>query len=101
VEDMMYALLDNLPLTLEHLIAYDKYLSKIQLALILTQVLEGLSYLVTEGFKHWSLKSLSILLGFDGAIKIGMFTGMLLITLLTLIPSRVFGGHLHALSGLG
>jgi hypothetical protein len=60
-----------------------------------------LSYLVAEGFEHWSLKSLSILLGFDGAIKIGMFIGMLLITLLTLIPSKVFGGYLYALSGLG
>jgi serine/threonine protein kinase len=101
VEDAMYALSDDLPLTLEHLVACDKYLSEIQLASILTQVLEGLSYLVAEGFEHRSLKSSSILLGFDGAIKIGMFTGMLLITLLTLIPSRVFGGHLHASSGSG
>jgi hypothetical protein len=71
VEDMIYALSEDLPLTLEHLIACDKYPGEIQLALILAQVLKGLSYLVIAGFKHWSLKSLSILLGFDGTIKIG------------------------------
>jgi serine/threonine protein kinase len=76
VGDAMYALSEDLPLTLEHLVVCDKYLSEIQLASILAQVLEGLSYLVVAGFEHRSLKSSSILLGFDGTIKIGSFTGI-------------------------
>ncbi|KAL1983542.1 hypothetical protein VTN96DRAFT_10281 [Rasamsonia emersonii] len=66
----MYVLFEDLPLTLEHLVACDAYPSEIQLASILAQVLSSLSYLTAAGFEHRSLISSNILLGLDGVIQI-------------------------------
>ncbi|KAB8212842.1 hypothetical protein BDV33DRAFT_210788 [Aspergillus novoparasiticus] len=68
---MTYFIVDDLPLTLEHLVACDIFPSELQLASILAQVLNGLSHLLENGFEHQSLTCSNILLGQDGTIQIG------------------------------
>ncbi|KAA8642579.1 uncharacterized protein ATNIH1004_011524 [Aspergillus tanneri] len=66
-EGSLYALVDDLPLTLEHLAGRP---NESQLASIVTQVLDGVSYLSAVGFEHESLTCSNILLGLDGCVKI-------------------------------
>ncbi|CEJ55662.1 hypothetical protein PMG11_01910 [Penicillium brasilianum] len=68
-----YSIFDDLPLTLEHVVACDIFPSELQLASILIQALDGLTHLLECGFEHESLNCSNILLGQDGAIQIGMF----------------------------
>ncbi|KAL5333672.1 hypothetical protein BJX70DRAFT_49240 [Aspergillus crustosus] len=65
---MTYFIVDDLPLTLEHLVACDIFPSEVQLASIL--VLDGLSHLLEKGFEHQSLTCSKILLGQNGVIQI-------------------------------
>ncbi|KAH8695669.1 hypothetical protein BGW36DRAFT_264057, partial [Talaromyces proteolyticus] len=70
-EGSVYALCEDLPITLEDVVACDAFLNEARLAAILKQVLDGVSYLMTEGFEHGSLKCSNILMGLDGTVKIG------------------------------
>ncbi|CEL09502.1 hypothetical protein ASPCAL12637 [Aspergillus calidoustus] len=65
-----YFIVDDLPLTLEHLVACDIFPSELQLASVLAQVLDGLSHLQEKGFEHQCLKCSNILLGQNGVIQI-------------------------------
>lgn len=65
-----YFIVDDLPLTLEHVVACDIFPSELQLASILIQVLDGLAHLLECGFEHASLTCSNILLGQDGVIQI-------------------------------
>lgn len=81
----LFALVDDLPLTLEHLVSLHP--DQHQVASVMHQVrtrkqgvsdsidilqiLNGLNYLVEAGFEHTSLTSSNILLGSDGIVKIG------------------------------
>ncbi|KAI1906768.1 hypothetical protein LOZ65_006831 [Ophidiomyces ophidiicola] len=70
-KDTLYAVVDDLPLTLVQLVACRAYPSESQLASIVAQVLDGLSYLAASGFEHESMTCSNILLGLDGLVKIG------------------------------
>ncbi|CRG91096.1 hypothetical protein PISL3812_08144 [Talaromyces islandicus] len=70
-ESSIFALCEDLPLTLEHLVVCGARLTEIQLSAILSQILDALSYLATEGFEHQSVKSSNVLMGLDGVVKIG------------------------------
>ncbi|QKX63196.1 uncharacterized protein TRUGW13939_10365 [Talaromyces rugulosus] len=70
-ENSLYALCEDLPLTLEHLIVCGARLTEVQLSAILSQILDALSYLAAEGFEHRSVKSSNVLMGLDGVVKIG------------------------------
>ncbi|KAF4765574.1 hypothetical protein HAV15_003281 [Penicillium sp. str.  len=63
-------IVDDLPITLEHLVASDAYPSEVQLASILKQVIDGLSYLIECGYEHSSLKCSTTLMSLDGVVKI-------------------------------
>lgn len=83
-------IVDDLPVSLEHLVASDAYPTEVQLASILKEVslcrfdscknsytnamkvLDGLSYLLKCGYQHSSLNCSTVLMGLDGAVKIGM-----------------------------
>ncbi|KAH2144446.1 hypothetical protein KXV68_005351 [Aspergillus fumigatus] len=67
---MTYFIVDDLPLTLEHLVACDVFPSELQLASILVQVLDGILHLLESGFEHESLTCSNTLLGQDGVIQI-------------------------------
>ncbi|KAJ5643586.1 uncharacterized protein N7484_006093 [Penicillium longicatenatum] len=69
--DSMYALVDDLPLTLGHLVGCRfLYPTETELALMIWQILNGLCYLSQLGFEHQSLSCQNILWGLDGVIKI-------------------------------
>ncbi|OJD11084.1 hypothetical protein AJ78_08069 [Emergomyces pasteurianus Ep9510] len=70
MQDVVYLEVDHLPLTLEHIVACKAYPNERQLAVILTQILNGLSYLIAQHFKHEALNCLNILMGLDGKIQI-------------------------------
>lgn len=64
----LFVLVDDLPLTLEHLVSLRP--EEHQVASVMHQVLNGLHYLLEAGFEHTSLTSSNILLGSDGIVKI-------------------------------
>ncbi|KAJ5643561.1 uncharacterized protein N7484_006068 [Penicillium longicatenatum] len=67
----MYALVDDLPLTLGHLVGCRfLYPTDIELALMVWHILSGLCYLNQLGFEHQSLSCQNILWGLDGVVKI-------------------------------
>ncbi|KAB8069051.1 hypothetical protein BDV29DRAFT_59736 [Aspergillus leporis] len=69
--DSLYTVVDDIPLTLEHLNSSRNLCpTQLQLGSILKQVLDGLSYLVANGFEHRSLTCSNTLLALDGSIKI-------------------------------
>ncbi|EED15813.1 conserved hypothetical protein [Talaromyces stipitatus ATCC 10500] len=70
-KNSLYIICEDLPLTVEHLIVCRAYPTEGQLAVIMRQILEGLSYLVTQGLEHQALKSSNILMNLDGIVKIG------------------------------
>ncbi|CDM29090.1 Protein kinase-like domain [Penicillium roqueforti FM164] len=63
-------IVDDLPISLEHLVASDAYPSEVQLASIVKQVMDGLSYLIECGYEHSSLKCSTTLMSLDGVVKI-------------------------------
>ncbi|KAL2866165.1 uncharacterized protein BJX67DRAFT_388828 [Aspergillus lucknowensis] len=73
----VYARMDDLPLTLEHVVwCGSVYPTHQQLSLIVGQtyrerILDGLSCLVSAGFEHMSLSCSNILLDLAGNVKIG------------------------------
>ncbi|GIJ84942.1 hypothetical protein Asppvi_003797 [Aspergillus pseudoviridinutans] len=67
----VFAVVDNLPLTLEHLVQLcTLYPTEGQLGSIIAQVLSGITYLATVDFEHRALTCKNILLGKDGTVKI-------------------------------
>ncbi|KAJ5216814.1 hypothetical protein N7468_009822 [Penicillium chermesinum] len=70
----MYALVDDLPLTLEQLVGCrTTFPTETELASMIWQILNGLCYLSSKSLKHQCLTSRHILLGLDGVVKIGMY----------------------------
>ncbi|BDD61486.1 hypothetical protein MPDQ_004948 [Monascus purpureus] len=68
--ETVYFRFDDFPVTLEHLVACDAYPTETQLALILSQLLQGLSHLLKCGLAHQSLICSNILLSWSGILKI-------------------------------
>ncbi|KAF4242707.1 hypothetical protein CNMCM8980_000329 [Aspergillus fumigatiaffinis] len=66
--DELFVLVDDLPLTLEHLASLHP--DQHQVASVMFQILNGLHHLVEAGFEHTCLTSSNILLGSDGMVKI-------------------------------
>uniref|UniRef100_A0A093ULR8 Serine/threonine-protein kinase CST20 n=1 Tax=Talaromyces marneffei PM1 TaxID=1077442 RepID=A0A093ULR8_TALMA len=69
-KNSLFIICEDLPLTMEYLIVCRAYPTEAQLAVIMRQILEGLSYLVTQGLEHQALKSSNILMNLDGIVKI-------------------------------
>ncbi|KAF3403916.1 hypothetical protein F1880_010281 [Penicillium rolfsii] len=70
-EGRIYALVHDLPLTLEQLVGCRSlYPTETELASMVWQILDGLCYLNDTGLEHQFLTCRSILLGLDGIIKI-------------------------------
>ncbi|KAK9847395.1 hypothetical protein MYU51_019503 [Penicillium brevicompactum] len=70
-EDLTFFLVDDLPLTLAHVVAFPSvYPSETELGSIICQILDGACYLVLFGLAHQSLACDDILFGIDGIIKI-------------------------------
>ncbi|CAI7616106.1 unnamed protein product [Penicillium palitans] len=70
-EGCMYALVNDLQLTLEQLVGCRSlYPTQAELASMTWQILDGLCYLNETGLEHQSLTCRNILLGLDGVIKI-------------------------------
>ncbi|KAJ5701408.1 hypothetical protein N7488_008956 [Penicillium malachiteum] len=68
----LYILVDDLPLTLEHLVGCRVlYPTEPELASLVWQVLNGIDYLAQSAWEHQSLSCQNILLGLDGIVKIG------------------------------
>ncbi|KAJ5544082.1 hypothetical protein N7494_005361 [Penicillium frequentans] len=69
--DFMFALGDDLPLTLAHIVSCaGLYPTEVQLGSILSQTLDGAWYLATSSLTHQSFSCCKILLGLDGIVKI-------------------------------
>ncbi|KAI2791739.1 hypothetical protein POX_c04616 [Penicillium oxalicum] len=67
----LYALVKDLPLTLQHLVSCPRiYPTELELGSIMSQILAGLHCLSTVGLFHESLSCREILLGLDGMVKI-------------------------------
>ncbi|KAJ5642283.1 hypothetical protein N7490_006283 [Penicillium lividum] len=89
-ESLFHFAVEDLPLSLEHLVASDAYPTEVQLASILKQVsfhtsitlitmifmqvkiMDGLCYLIDCGYQHPCLKCSTALISLDGVVKIGM-----------------------------
>ncbi|KAJ5522390.1 hypothetical protein N7527_006505 [Penicillium freii] len=70
-EDLAFFLVDDLPLTLAHVVAFPSiYPSEAELGSIICQILDGARCLALSGLAHQSLARDDILLGIDGIIKI-------------------------------
>ncbi|KAL4862078.1 hypothetical protein BDV12DRAFT_190663 [Aspergillus spectabilis] len=71
IEGALYAVVDDLPLTLEHLVSLcNIYPTEEQLSIIVKQILSGLSCLASASLEHNALICSNILLGIDGLVKI-------------------------------
>ncbi|KAJ5259340.1 hypothetical protein N7478_012321 [Penicillium angulare] len=68
--DALYTLSEFDPLTLDHIVACKQYPKPNQLASLMAQLLDGLAYLVAQGFRHTSLNCSSVLVGLNGELKI-------------------------------
>ncbi|KAL6229358.1 hypothetical protein BDW75DRAFT_235262 [Aspergillus navahoensis] len=64
----LFALVEYCPLTLEHLVSLSP--DQAMLGAIISQILNGLHYLITAGFEHTSLTCSNILLASNGIIKL-------------------------------
>ncbi|OQE63141.1 hypothetical protein PENNAL_c0250G12113 [Penicillium nalgiovense] len=70
-EDLAFFLVDDLPLTLAHVVAFPSvYPSETELGSIICQILDGACYLSSFGLAHQSLACGDVLFGIDGIIKI-------------------------------
>ncbi|KAJ5443129.1 hypothetical protein N7445_004242 [Penicillium cf. griseofulvum] len=68
--DSLYTLSEFDPLSLDHIVACKAFPDQQQLAAIMSQFLEGLAHLVTQGFRHTALDCSSVLVNLSGEIKI-------------------------------
>ncbi|CDM38392.1 Protein kinase-like domain [Penicillium roqueforti FM164] len=70
-DDLAFFLVDDLPLTLAHVVAVPSvYPSEAELGSIICQILDGARYLALSGLAHQYLACDDILLGIDGILKI-------------------------------
>ncbi|KFZ24055.1 hypothetical protein V502_01467 [Pseudogymnoascus sp. VKM F-4520 (FW-2644)] len=69
-EGAYYAVFEHVPISLAHVAKSPHFLTEVELAAILGQILEGLAHLASNGLEHGSLSCSNILLGTDGDIKI-------------------------------
>ncbi|BDD57627.1 hypothetical protein MAP00_002975 [Monascus purpureus] len=69
-EDSVYMVFDDLPVTLDHVVACDYYPQDTQVLSALAQILSGLSFLHACGYDHQAVICSNILLGMDGTIQI-------------------------------
>ncbi|KFY50096.1 hypothetical protein V495_00351 [Pseudogymnoascus sp. VKM F-4514 (FW-929)] len=69
-EGAYYAVFEHVPISLAHVAKSPPFLTEVELAAILGQILEGLAYLASNGLEHGSLSCSNILLDTDGNIKI-------------------------------
>ncbi|KAK9576870.1 hypothetical protein V6Z93_010318 [Aspergillus fumigatus] len=65
-----YTLSNFNPLTLDHIVACKAFPNQQQLAAIMSQFVEGLSYLMEQNLQHTSLDCSSILMSLEGEIQI-------------------------------
>ncbi|KAL2812034.1 hypothetical protein BJX76DRAFT_351237 [Aspergillus varians] len=68
--DALYTIGKHYPLTLDHLVACKAFPDQKQLAAIMSQFLDGLSYLITQNLQHTSLGCSSTLMNLDGEVQI-------------------------------
>ncbi|EEH47854.2 serine/threonine protein kinase [Paracoccidioides brasiliensis Pb18] len=68
--DLLHVVFEHQPVSLDHLVACRKWPSEIQLASVVAQILNGLSHLAANGLEHRSLSGSSVLVGYDGSVKI-------------------------------
>ncbi|KAJ6112291.1 hypothetical protein N7523_002113 [Penicillium sp. IBT 18751x] len=68
--DALYTLGEFDPLSLDHIVACKAFPEQQQLAAIMSQFLEGLAHLVTQGFHHTALDCSSVLMNLNGEVKI-------------------------------
>ncbi|KAJ5142474.1 uncharacterized protein N7515_001261 [Penicillium bovifimosum] len=68
--DSLYTLSKFDPLTLDHVVACVAFPDQVELAAIMSQILDGLSHLVGQKFYHPYLDCSSILMSLEGEIKI-------------------------------
>ncbi|KAJ5998183.1 hypothetical protein N7522_009843 [Penicillium canescens] len=68
--DALYTLGEFDPLSLDHIVACKAFPDQQQLAAIMSQFLEGLAHLVTQGFHHTALYCSSVLMNLNGEVKI-------------------------------
>ncbi|KAL3439932.1 hypothetical protein BJX65DRAFT_300802 [Aspergillus insuetus] len=66
----LYTLSKHQPLTLDHIVACKAFPDQQQLAAIMSQFLDGLSYLIAENIQHTSLNCSSTLMNLDGEVQI-------------------------------
>ncbi|KAL4931870.1 uncharacterized protein BDV17DRAFT_279965 [Aspergillus undulatus] len=66
----LYTLGKHHPLTLDHVVACKAFPDQRQLAAIMSQILDGLSYLISQNLEHTSLNCSSILMNLDGEVQI-------------------------------
>ncbi|KFY32537.1 hypothetical protein V493_00088 [Pseudogymnoascus sp. VKM F-4281 (FW-2241)] len=69
-EGAYYAVFEHVPISLAHVAKSPPFLTEVELAAILGQILKGLAYLALKGLEHGSLSCSNILLDTDGNIKI-------------------------------
>ncbi|KAF7712890.1 Protein kinase domain-containing protein [Penicillium ucsense] len=68
--DSLYTLSKFDPLTLDHVVACKAFPEPVELAAIMSQFLDGLSYLAAQNFHHPSLNCSSVLMSLEGEIRI-------------------------------
>ncbi|KAK9607396.1 hypothetical protein V6Z93_000943 [Aspergillus fumigatus] len=68
--EAFYTLSNFHPLTLDHIVACKAFPNQQQLAAIMSQFVEGLSYLIEQNLQHTSLDCSSILMSLEGEIQI-------------------------------
>ncbi|KAI2943092.1 hypothetical protein CBS147322_8623 [Aspergillus niger] len=68
--DALYTLSKFHPLTLDHIVACKAFPDQQQLAAIMSQFVDGLSYLVAQNLQHSSMDCSSILMSLEGEIQI-------------------------------
>ncbi|CAP94153.1 Pc16g14830 [Penicillium rubens Wisconsin 54-1255] len=89
-EDLAFFLVDDLPLTLAHVVAFPSvYPSETELGSIICQILDGACYLSSFGLAHQSLACGDILFGIDGIIKIDCTPKQSEIAYIVALPSIV------------
>ncbi|KAF7134093.1 hypothetical protein CNMCM5793_005722 [Aspergillus hiratsukae] len=69
-EQNLYIVTEYLPFCLDHLVACGEIPSDGELASIMGQILDALSYLHSQSLSHGSLKCSNTLVAFDGVVKI-------------------------------
>ncbi|TGO07235.1 hypothetical protein BTUL_0306g00140 [Botrytis tulipae] len=67
----LFMILEYMPISLDHIVSSPAYPDEQQLAAILGQILDGIAYLLAEGFEHGSLCCSNIFLDTSGEVKIG------------------------------